>query len=105
MYSQPLVYVELFNIFHSSVSPFSGLNRTSSSFSPDGRRESAVVPLADFALACHMAPQFSLLEADGVLLTAQTDLLQVARRFFFNHYYSYYIFMLVEHWCKRRAQG
>jgi hypothetical protein len=103
MHSGPLVYVQLFNTFSYAASPFSGLNRVSAAFSSDGHRQSAVIPITDITLACHIAPQFGPLEESGIPLTPQTDLLEVGRRFFFNHYYNYYTYMLAEHWRKRRA--
>jgi hypothetical protein len=104
IHSGPLVYVELFGQF-TTTSPFSGLSRVSTALSPTGQRLTAVVPITDFALACHIAPQFGPLELNEVALSAEIDLHDVARRFFFNHFYNYYIYMLAEHWRKHRARG
>jgi hypothetical protein len=105
IHSGPLVYIQLFNTFSYAASPFSRLNRVSATFSGDGKRQSAVIPITDLALACHIAPQFGVLEENDTPLASQIDLLDVGRRFFYNPYYNYYSYLLAEHWRKRRAGG
>jgi hypothetical protein len=104
-YSGPLVYVELFKSFSYTASPFLCLNQVSASFSPAGKHESAVSLVTNLTLACHIAPQFSVLEEKGTLLMLQIDLLDVLHRFFYNPYYDYYSYLLAEHWWKHQARA
>ncbi|KAG8728510.1 hypothetical protein FRC10_004878, partial [Ceratobasidium sp. 414] len=95
--SHPLVYVDLFNPFSSTISPSHGLNTTSHSLTPEGKRRTAVVSIYDVVAACHLAPQFQKLDPD-IQLRFYPDLLKESQHFFHNHLYNHYIFGLVEHW-------
>jgi hypothetical protein len=68
-----------------------------------GKRHSFVLPLADFVMSCHLAPQFRRLDPE-IRLKPSLDLLTVGRSFFFNQYYNYYVYLLLEHWRRIRAR-
>lgn len=70
---------------------------TSHSLSSNGTRRARVIPLSDIVGACHLAPQFHLLD-DDVDLARRPDLLTISRRFYFNHFYSRFLFWMVESW-------
>ncbi|KAG9106332.1 hypothetical protein FRC07_008867 [Ceratobasidium sp. 392] len=93
----PLAYVELFTEFSKVITPFVGLNTTSHSLTPEGKRRVAIIPVSDIVAACHLAPQFRRLDEE-VSFSAVPDMLSVSRYFFFNHFYNHFIFGLVEHW-------
>ncbi|KAG8742846.1 hypothetical protein FRC10_000825 [Ceratobasidium sp. 414] len=96
----PLVYVELFSPFSTSISPHHRMHALSHLRYFDGKYRAAVFSAFDFAAACHLAPQFKRLDPD-LDLSLLPDLLAASQYFFFNHYYNRYIYQLVEHW--RRA--
>ncbi|KAG8706171.1 hypothetical protein FRC09_002544 [Ceratobasidium sp. 395] len=95
--SVPLVYLELFTHFSTTVSPFNGMHSTSHSRQFDGSRRCAVMSAFDLAAGCHLAPQFKRLDED-LDLTTLPDLLTVGRYFWFNHYYNRFIYRLIDHW-------
>jgi hypothetical protein len=78
------------------------------SHASDGRRQSAVIPLSDFVLACHLAPQFPqdlrARSEPSITLNGSTDILSHRLTFFFNHYANYYTWNLVNHWRKFLAE-
>lgn len=92
----PLVFVELFSPFNVHVNQAHGLYSLAPAMT-DGRRCVAVIPVTALAASCHLAPRFNFIPAD-VALNHRTDLLSVARPFFFNHYYNYFFFLLIRHW-------
>lgn len=94
---KPLAYVELFTPFSASVRPFHHMYTTSLSLSSDGKRRARIIPLTDIVGACHLAPQFHLLD-DTINLNLRPDLLAVSRRFYFNHFYTRFLFWMVETW-------
>lgn len=63
----------------------------------DGRRCVSIIPVSALVATCHLAPRFNYIPS-GVTLNHRTDLLSVARRFFFNHYYNFFVFLLIRHW-------
>jgi hypothetical protein len=105
-YPHQLVYIELFTPFNSQPDSSHGLHTTSPALDA-GKHCVAVIPLTDVVLACHLAPHYSFLPKD-IHLNFFSDLLSVGRRFFSNHYASYYIFLIVRHWrrigARRHAQ-
>lgn len=75
------------------------------SYTPEGQRQTIVIPISDIVLACHIAPRFPRNDSElPVQLNSRIDILSVRMTFFFNHYASYYIYKLVEHWRKVRAE-
>lgn len=60
-------------------------------------RCTVVLPIASVTMSCHIAPQFHKLEPT-LQLHGSLDLLAVDTCFYFNHFYSYYVYMLIEHW-------
>lgn len=67
-------------------------------------RRTVVLPIAGVTMSCHIAPQFHKLEPT-LQLHGGLDLLAVNTRFYFNHFYSYYVYMLIEHWRRTRARA
>ncbi|KAG8730067.1 hypothetical protein FRC10_003164 [Ceratobasidium sp. 414] len=99
----PLVYVELFSPFSTSISPHHRMHSLSHLRHFDGKRRAAVLSAFDLATACHLAPRFNRLDPD-LDLSLLPDLLTESRYFFFNHYYNRYIYHLIDHW-RRALQG
>ncbi|KAG9119868.1 hypothetical protein FRC07_004892, partial [Ceratobasidium sp. 392] len=97
LYNGELVYLELFTPFNEHPSPVHHLHTTSASRASPGTRRGIVVPIERIALACHLAPQFRYIGRD-VCLDVNSDLLNDARHFFFNHYYNHYTYQLVRYW-------
>ncbi|KAG8711880.1 hypothetical protein FRC08_015318 [Ceratobasidium sp. 394] len=93
----PLVYVELFTSFSSTLSPFHGMHSLSHLRHFDGRRRAAVLSIFDLAAACHLAPQFRRLDPD-LDLASFPDMLTASRYFWLNHYYNRFIYRLIDHW-------
>ncbi|KAF8606951.1 hypothetical protein BDV93DRAFT_436496 [Ceratobasidium sp. AG-I] len=96
LYSGELVYLELFAPFCNDDATVQGLHTTSHS-RDSGERRCIVAPIADVVLACHLAPRFRRLDSD-VVLDWRVDLLADCHRFFFNHYYNFYTFQLLQYW-------
>ncbi|KAG8793581.1 hypothetical protein FRC12_002296 [Ceratobasidium sp. 428] len=104
---QRLAYVELFTPFTAyPVSPFHRMYATGPSMRSNGRRHSIVIPVTDFVLSCHLAPNFrhGFPEPPAGQLPTSTDSLSVSRLFFFNQHYNYYVFKLCEQWRRARAR-
>ncbi|KAG8697719.1 hypothetical protein FRC09_007683 [Ceratobasidium sp. 395] len=95
-----LAYIEFFTPFSRTNNTPHGLHTTSTALHPNGRRQVAVVPISHIHMTCHIAPRFERLDAN-LRLGRRTDLLAVARHFFYNHYSSHYNYKLFEHWRKR----
>ncbi|KAG8713982.1 hypothetical protein FRC09_018121, partial [Ceratobasidium sp. 395] len=70
----PLVYVELFTQFSSTVTPFHCLNTTSHALTSERKRRVAIVSIHDVIAACHLAPQIRRLD-NSVSLRSNPDLL------------------------------
>ncbi|KAG9074957.1 hypothetical protein FRC06_010358, partial [Ceratobasidium sp. 370] len=96
LYDGELVYLEHFAPFDTQASPVHHLHTTSHARTGNSR-QSIVVPIEDVVLACHLTPQFRYIYADA-RLDLRTDLLNNTRRFFFNHYYNNYTFLLTHCW-------
>jgi hypothetical protein len=96
-YPGQLAYLELFTSFDGGTSPFHGLKPTRSDFTSSGQRRTLVVPVTDIFLACHLSPNFSRLDPE-VKLDARTDLFAISKSFWFNHFYSHYMYLLVRYW-------
>ncbi|QRV96407.1 hypothetical protein RhiJN_24425 [Ceratobasidium sp. AG-Ba] len=97
------VYVDLFTPFPPSVSPFHRMPTTGHQLRSNGKRHSIVIPITDVVMACHLAPQFKHLEPTTQSL-ACINMLSHCPRFFFNPYYNHYVYKLVEHWRRIKAQ-
>ncbi|KAG8736304.1 hypothetical protein FRC12_017690 [Ceratobasidium sp. 428] len=100
--SHRLVYLELFAPFPSSSSPFHRMYSTGRQLRSNGKRHCIVAPISDIVMSCHLAPNFRTLEPTTQLPTS-IDPLSLARRFWFNPYYNYYMFRLCEYWRRARA--
>lgn len=98
-----LAYLELFTPFPASVSPFHQMSVTRTDLRPNGTRRTAVVPITDIVLACHLAPQFHRLNGE-TKLTASSDLLSTTTHFYLNHYYSHYIYQFMSHWRRKSSE-
>jgi hypothetical protein len=92
----PLVFVEEFGPFSTSLSPYHRLHSLSQHLF-EGKRRVAVRSAFDIAAACHLAPQFKRLDED-LDLDLLPDLLDVSRYFWLNHYYNRFLYRLIEHW-------
>lgn len=92
----PLAFVELFSRFNRHVNPANGLYTVAPAMT-DGRRQVAIIPVSRLSMACHLAPRFDFVRSH-VRLHARADLLSGAQRFFFNHYYNFFVFVLIRHW-------
>jgi hypothetical protein len=96
IYSNKLVYIELFMLFNNALSSVHQLHTTSHN-QFEGQCQAVVIPLADIAMACHLTPRFRHLDPD-TRLDCRVDLLANAHRFFFNHYYNHFMFLLMQYW-------
>ncbi|KAF8595491.1 hypothetical protein BDV93DRAFT_574950 [Ceratobasidium sp. AG-I] len=100
-YGGQLAYLEVFDAFDTAPSSFSRMHSTKPAFDSRNRRRTIVVPITEIVMACHLAPKFNLTGSE-VKLNCHTDALAVSPNFWFNHYYSHHIFLLVQHWWRRR---
>jgi hypothetical protein len=95
--SQPLAYVELLTSFTPSPRTHQhGLFQTKHAMN-HGKRITRVVPFSALRMACHLSPQYALLDP-GLSITSNTDLLSSSYRFFLNRHSSYYFFSLMDYW-------
>jgi hypothetical protein len=102
-YPHPLAYIELFTPFNCKPDSSHSLHTCSPALHNNGHCSTAVIPISDIVLACHLAPDFSYTPKD-VCLDHFIDLLAVGQRFFLNHYSSYFFFLLIRHWCRIAAR-
>jgi hypothetical protein len=63
----------------------------------EGQRRTVIIPMTDIALAGHIAPRFRRVDSD-IRLDCRVDLLAESHRFFFNHYYNRFTFLLMQYW-------
>ncbi|KAG8726031.1 hypothetical protein FRC10_007554 [Ceratobasidium sp. 414] len=103
LFSGQLAYVEVFETFDASVSPFSGMHSTRPQYDSRNRRRTLVIPISDIVLACHLTPKFHLLD-QGLKLTAHTDLFAISQHFWLNHYYNHNFYRFIQHWRQRRPR-
>ncbi|QRV81665.1 hypothetical protein RhiJN_09680 [Ceratobasidium sp. AG-Ba] len=96
-YPGQLAYVEVFLPFNAGSSPTHGLHSTSWDLTSNGARRTLVLPVTDIVFSCHLSPKFHLLPRD-LKLSAQTDLYAISQHFWFNQYYSHYMYQLLRHW-------
>jgi hypothetical protein len=92
----PLVYLELFTKFDRIPLPVHLMHATACNRA-NGQRRAAIVPVADIALACHLAPRFHCLDSD-ICLNLYVNLLNEGTRFFLNPYYNQYSYLLLQYW-------
>ncbi|QRV73208.1 hypothetical protein RhiJN_01222 [Ceratobasidium sp. AG-Ba] len=101
-YPGPLAYVEVFRSFEATpASPYGRMFSTGPELDARDRRRIIVVLVNEIVAACHLVPKFNELDPD-LRLDPYTDVLSIGRHFWFNHYYTHYIFLLVQHWRQRR---
>ncbi|QRV92934.1 hypothetical protein RhiJN_20952 [Ceratobasidium sp. AG-Ba] len=96
-FSGQLAYLELFAPFDSGPSPFHGLYSTRYDLNSTGARQTLVVPVTDIVLACHLSPKFHKVPK-GVTLNNQTDIYAHCQHYWFNQYYTPYMFELLRYW-------
>ncbi|KAG8737181.1 hypothetical protein FRC10_008489 [Ceratobasidium sp. 414] len=101
-YPGQLAYLKLFSTIDAGISSFLGLNSTHIELTPSGRRRTLVVPVTDIILACHLSPKFHMLDKE-LKLNSQTDLFALSKHFWINHFYSHYMYHVVQHWRKQPA--
>ncbi|QRV78934.1 hypothetical protein RhiJN_06949 [Ceratobasidium sp. AG-Ba] len=93
-YPGPLAYVEVFRSFEATpASPYGRMFSTGPELDARDRRRIIVVPVNEIVAACHLVPKFNELDPD-LRLDPYTDVLSIGRHFWFNHYYTHYIFLL-----------
>ncbi|KAG9087886.1 hypothetical protein FS749_002576 [Ceratobasidium sp. UAMH 11750] len=100
-YSSHLAYVEVFEAFDTSVSPFGQMHWTKPDLDSRNRRRTLVVPITDIVMACHLVPKFHRLDKD-IRLTVHTDAFAISDHFWLNHYYNRFFYQLLQHWRRRR---
>ncbi|KAG8702744.1 hypothetical protein FRC08_003275 [Ceratobasidium sp. 394] len=100
-YSGHLAFVEVFEPFEASVSPFTRMHSTQPEYDSRGRRRTLVLPVAEIILACHLAPKFNKLDKD-LKLNARTDLFAISKHFWLNYYYNSYTYLVQQHWWRCR---
>ncbi|QRV96338.1 hypothetical protein RhiJN_24356 [Ceratobasidium sp. AG-Ba] len=101
LYSEPLVYVELFYPMSNHPQPGTGLFTATRALKPGTNlRDCEVVPLSLIQMTCHLAPMYSTLDVDDNLgpITSHSDLLQLCRTFYFNIFATYALYELLRHW-------
>ncbi|KAG8782550.1 hypothetical protein FRC12_020674 [Ceratobasidium sp. 428] len=96
LYSDPLVYLDVFKPFVPDTSSTHCLYATA----PQRSGASLVVPLTSLRLACHLAPDFSspLVWAHP---SGSPSAVLTNTRSLFNEYYNHHLFLLMGYW--RRA--
>ncbi|QRV82984.1 hypothetical protein RhiJN_11000 [Ceratobasidium sp. AG-Ba] len=96
-FSGQLAYLELFAPFDAGPSPFHGLYSSRYDFTSTGSRRTLVVPVTDIVLTCHLSPKFHRV-SEGITLNNQTDIYAHCQHYWFNQYYTHYMFELLRHW-------
>ncbi|CAE6427701.1 unnamed protein product [Rhizoctonia solani] len=99
-YPGQLAYLELFTPFDASVSPFTKLHSTKPDYRM-GIRQTMVVPVTDIVFAAHLVPKFHMLD-DELEFDRYTDLLEIGRNFWLNHYYNHHFYRYIHYWRRRR---
>ncbi|KAF8700278.1 Zn-finger protein, partial [Rhizoctonia solani] len=83
LYSKKLVYVKLFNPFHTNFNVRTQLYKTTHTLTSDGRRHAIVMPLSDIHMTCHIAPHYGTATAK-LDLQSKKDILESCQKFLFN---------------------
>ncbi|CUA73051.1 Ig-like and fibronectin type-III domain-containing protein C27B7,7 [Rhizoctonia solani] len=105
VYPDPLAYVELFDDF-TLPSALHRLSATKPLLS-GGKRVRKIVPLSKIRMTCQLVPDYWRLRRQfpNLRITAETDTLSIANRFFLNRHISYYFFSLTDHWRRVAEMG
>ncbi|QRV99241.1 hypothetical protein RhiJN_27260 [Ceratobasidium sp. AG-Ba] len=101
--NEKLAYVELFNTVSQGPNAPTGLFTTARSVI-GGVRSTAVVPLSDIAMTCHLAPRYRLFQPEDPL-NQHSDVLQLCDYFFINIFATYFLFELFRHWGQQGQAG
>ncbi|QRV92732.1 hypothetical protein RhiJN_20750 [Ceratobasidium sp. AG-Ba] len=96
-YSEPLVYVDLYENWSPHPVAPTGLFTVKRKFTARGLRACAVIPLSDIPLTCHLAPKYDTLALDH-WLEADSDVLEIFPTFFLNIFASHPLYNLLRHW-------
>ncbi|CCO36768.1 hypothetical protein BN14_10912 [Rhizoctonia solani AG-1 IB] len=75
-YAGQLAYLELFEPFDASLSPFTKLYSTRPDYDSEGTRQTLVIPVTDIVFAAHLVPKFHTIE-NQVELNRYVDLLDI----------------------------
>ncbi|ELU39105.1 hypothetical protein AG1IA_06866 [Rhizoctonia solani AG-1 IA] len=103
-YSGQLAYIEVFRPFEATpASPYGRMFSTAPELDARDRRRTIIVPVTEIIATCHLVPKFNQLDP-GLRLDPYTDVLSIGRQFWLNHYYTHYIFLLIQHWQQRRPR-
>ncbi|GAB1523800.1 hypothetical protein RhiTH_006950 [Rhizoctonia solani] len=103
-YSGQLAYIEVFRPFEATpASPYGRMFSTAPELDARDRRRTIIVPVTKIIATCHLVPKFNQLDP-GLRLDPYTDVLSIGRQFWLNHYYTHYIFLLIQHWQQRRPR-
>jgi hypothetical protein len=95
--TQPLAYVELFTPFTASAQAHQHELFQTKHATHQGRRITKVVPLSALRMACHLSPQYAMLDP-SLSITSADDLLSSSNRFFLSRHSSYFFFSLMDYW-------
>ncbi|KAG8696652.1 hypothetical protein FRC09_008338 [Ceratobasidium sp. 395] len=96
LYSDKLVYAELFNEFRGPERT-TGLYTTTHTYDNQARREARVFPLSQLRMTAHIAPHYGTATTE-LDLSTESDILHSCRKFLFNKYGSFFSFELMRHW-------
>ncbi|GAB1521016.1 hypothetical protein RhiTH_004106 [Rhizoctonia solani] len=102
-YSGELAYLELFESFDVSASPFTKLYSTRPDFDSKGLRQTLVIPVTDIVFATHLVPKFHTIE-NQLELNRYVDLLDTRGNFWLNHYYNHHFYQYIQYWRRHRPR-
>ncbi|GAB1527252.1 hypothetical protein RhiTH_010427 [Rhizoctonia solani] len=98
-----LAYLELFESFDVSASPFTKLYSTRPDFDSKGLRQTLVIPVTDIVFATHLVPKFHTIE-NQLELNCYVDLLDTRGNFWLNHYYNHHFYQYIQYWRRHRPR-
>jgi hypothetical protein len=108
LYSDKLVYIKWFNGFPPKPVDLLQQFTTYLSLTLEGRQRSAIVPLSDVNLLCHLTPKFNSLkddDGDELILKLDTDIFKICCHFYLNDFSSYCFYELMGHWMPRKVKS
>jgi hypothetical protein len=94
--AEPLAFIELFDAFDPAVDEQHHLPTTRPT-KHRGVRATAILPIRLIRMSCQLVPNYDLLHP-WLQISATSDLLVIAPRFFLNWHSSYYLFSVMDHW-------
>ncbi|KAG9119492.1 hypothetical protein FRC07_005458 [Ceratobasidium sp. 392] len=95
VHSGPLVFIDMFSPFLPDTTALHHLFRVTPGYFR-GSAASVVLPLSSLAMACHLAPNFSL--PPMPVPHSSSHVVYAGQQFFFNEFYNHFTFLLMAYW-------